>query len=671
MHILLFMTRGMSLAAWEANGSLTRELALYEAFTRRGHKVSVISWGGAQDYAVAKRFPWLAVYPNRWNLPVERYERLLPLLHAWPLLRCDVIKSNQTNGADLALRAARIWQKPFVSRCGYLWSEFMAEQDPASLGQAQAIESAVFRGAEHCVVTTEAMRRKIISEYALPEGKVQVIPNYIPQYLFAEPLPDYRAAGGKALVCQLGRLSRQKNLFSLVEACTGLPVKLRLIGEGEDRAELIALAERLSVELELLGNVPHEALPALLAEADICTLASFYEGHPKALLEYMARGCAILATDVVGISGLAVHGRNAWLCATDPGSIRQGLEHLLNDAELRENLGTRAREDARPYSLETLADEELSLYSPLAGASRWRSLLGGATGIALPAVRAGAARLKQKTQCGARRMIGYARRRFGPAEPGGMPEAADYAPDAPASCASLSGFSDAEFLDQVLEELRERTGRQAPAEALRLLFDLEARIYPLEGYLAVAYDNGVHTKHRHTRYHDFFVERLRPGETVLDIGCGNGFLAYDMASKSGAVVTGIDLGAANIEIARGRFAHSNVEYRCGDALVDLPSGAFDTVVLSNVLEHLPGRSGFLAKVQTVLRPKRYLIRVPLFERDWRVPLKRELGVEWRLDATHETEYTLESFKDEIEAAGLEIVYQEVRWSEIWCEVKPK
>jgi len=65
--------------------------------------------------------------------------------------------------------------------------------------------------------------------------------------------------------------------------------------------------------------------------------------------------------------------------------------------------------------------------------------------------------------------------------------------------------------------------------------------------------------------------------------------------------------------------------------------------------------------------QRFLLRVPLFERDWRVPLKKELGVEWRLDSTHENEYTLESFQEEIQEAGLKIQYLEVRWGEIWCE----
>ena len=87
-----------------------------------------------------------------------------------------------------------------------------------------------------------------------------------------------------------------------------------------------------------------------------------------------------------------------------------------------------------------------------------------------------------------------------------------------------------------------------------------------------------------------------------------------------------------------------------------------------MLEHLSKHSIFLSKVWNKVNPKRMLIRVPLFERDWRVPLKKELGVEWRLDPIHETKYTIESWAKEIKEAGLAVTHQEIRWSEIWAEV---
>jgi 2-polyprenyl-3-methyl-5-hydroxy-6-metoxy-1,4-benzoquinol methylase len=215
-----------------------------------------------------------------------------------------------------------------------------------------------------------------------------------------------------------------------------------------------------------------------------------------------------------------------------------------------------------------------------------------------------------------------------------------------------------------------RVATLPPDEALRLLFRLDHRLYSLQGRKAVEYDGGIHTKHRHMRYHDFFVSRIRARERVLDIGCGIGAVAHDVAEKAGAYVVGIDLSADNIALARERYTHPCLEYRVGDALQELPDGPFDVVIFSNVLEHLPERSVFLRRVQEEARPSRFLIRVPLFERDWRVPLKQELGVEWRLDPTHDTEYTLESFAKEATAAGLRITHQEVRWGEIWAEAVP-
>lgn len=205
-------------------------------------------------------------------------------------------------------------------------------------------------------------------------------------------------------------------------------------------------------------------------------------------------------------------------------------------------------------------------------------------------------------------------------------------------------------------------------EALRFWFRIHAEIYPVLGQRAVEYGGGVHPKHRHTKYHDFFVNRIRAGERVLDVGCGIGAVAYDVAERSKAQVVGIDLSPSNIAIARERYRHPNVSFAVHDGTQPLPAGSFDVVVLSNILEHLGERPTFLRNVQRAAAPSRILIRVPLFERDWQVPLKKELGVEWRLDATHETEYSLESFAEELAVAELRVLHQEVRWGEIWAEV---
>lgn len=191
----------------------------------------------------------------------------------------------------------------------------------------------------------------------------------------------------------------------------------------------------------------------------------------------------------------------------------------------------------------------------------------------------------------------------------------------------------------------------------------------MEGRLSVIYGGGLHTKHRHMNYHDFFASRIDKGDRVLDVGCGNGAVAHTVAQKTGARIVGIDLLEENIAAAKHKHDHPKVRYVVGDVLQVIPEGEFTVVVLSNVLEHLPRRPEFLSSMVRHTGVNRVLIRVPLFERDWRVPLKKELGIEWRLDTTHETEYTMEEFLEEMELAGLFVVHHEVRWGEIWAEVE--
>jgi SAM-dependent methyltransferase len=198
-----------------------------------------------------------------------------------------------------------------------------------------------------------------------------------------------------------------------------------------------------------------------------------------------------------------------------------------------------------------------------------------------------------------------------------------------------------------------------------MVLRLDNRLYGIAGQQSVRHGGGVHSKHRHTGYHDFFVERVRAGERVLDVGCGIGVLALDLA-RGGARVVAVDQNATSIATARERYAHPAIDYRVADAL-SLPGERFDVVVLSNVLEHLGPRVEFLSTLAERTAAPRLLVRVPCFERDWRVPLKRELGVEWRLDLTHETEYRIEDLAAELESAGWTLGPHQVRWGEIWAE----
>lgn len=212
--------------------------------------------------------------------------------------------------------------------------------------------------------------------------------------------------------------------------------------------------------------------------------------------------------------------------------------------------------------------------------------------------------------------------------------------------------------------------RRRPRNALIELLEIERVVSGQIDLAALEYGNGVHVKHRLMRYHDFFVDRIAAGESVLDVGCGYGAVASSIARRSQARVTAIDLSEANIARARAAFAGPGLEFVVGRAPDDLEPRHHDVIVLSNVLEHIERRQEFLRALIAKASAARLLIRVPMLDREWRVPLRQELGLFHFSDPTHCIEYTRDTFEREMRDAGLVIRHLQVNWGEIWAEVAP-
>ena len=201
---------------------------------------------------------------------------------------------------------------------------------------------------------------------------------------------------------------------------------------------------------------------------------------------------------------------------------------------------------------------------------------------------------------------------------------------------------------------------------LKSALKLHNWLYKVISVLAIKSEGGLHPKHRLIGYHQFFLNNVSGGDRVLDIGCGNDALAYDVADRVKSV-TGIDIEEKNIRKAKAKYSRPNMKYIVGDATKDLTGEKFDSIILSNVLEHIEDRVGFMKSLKGL--SFKYLIRVPMMDRDW-VPLyKKELGIEWRLDLTHFTEYTEASFREEMNQAGYQVESLSVQFGEIWAVVK--
>ena len=244
--------------------------------------------------------------------------------------------------------------------------------------------------ADGLVAVSEALRERMVDLGAARE-KVQVIPNGIDPGKF-RPLPRAEARrqlglGDGPLLLSVGGLAPVKGFDALIDAFEllvregGVPgVTLAIVGEGDERSALEAQTRRLGIEGRVLlpGRVPHDALYRWFSAADLFALASVREGMPNVVLESLACGTPVVASNVGGIpevleterlgllvSGDAVADRGAWI-RSFAGRLREGFERGWDRDELVARAASRTWDRVGGEAAEMLA-EVATAYRAAAG----------------------------------------------------------------------------------------------------------------------------------------------------------------------------------------------------------------------------------------------------------------------------------------------------------------
>ncbi|VAX19851.1 hypothetical protein MNBD_NITROSPINAE04-1065 [hydrothermal vent metagenome] len=359
----LFLTYGGSLESWEDAGLIDREMAIYRKLLDYMGGLQVYSYGAENE----KRYE--NIYPDTKTLlwPFSKGRRFHDRIGQWynrhALTSASVYKTNQIFGAMAAVQAKRMFRKPLIVRCGYIWTVNSEKEGDRgySLAKKKRIERRCFMEADICVVTTRRDKQEIVNTHGIAENKIRIIPNYVDTEMYT-PVKDSKE--DSVTVIFVGRLSEEKNLFNLLAAVekTGRVDKLIMVGDGDLMAQLKTAAKGMQTKVDFLGRKPTREIPGLLRQSDIFVLPSLYEGLPKALLEAMSVGLPCLGTDVRGIRDVIKHGETGWLCATDPEAIASGLMALIDDRDLRLRLSENARRLVEEnYSLDKVTMLELDV----------------------------------------------------------------------------------------------------------------------------------------------------------------------------------------------------------------------------------------------------------------------------------------------------------------------
>jgi glycosyltransferase involved in cell wall biosynthesis len=171
---------------------------------------------------------------------------------------------------------------------------------------------------------------------------------------------------GQTLIGHAGALvdahKGQKLLIDAARALLqrGYQFQLIFMGDGPDRNELKAYASGLPC-VRFLGQI--DDIAEHISALDVFAFPSRHEGLGSVLIDVMAAGVPIIATDVGGIPDLVDHGRSGWVIpAGDSEALASGLSLLIKNRSLAKDLANEARIKATYFSLKAMAESYIPVY---------------------------------------------------------------------------------------------------------------------------------------------------------------------------------------------------------------------------------------------------------------------------------------------------------------------
>ncbi len=250
--------------------------------------------------------------------------------------------------------AAKIAQDLPSARLAYEAHEVFG--DTAAAGKRavnRALEQRVVATAAVVVANSAATALRISELYGRPRA-LEIVPNGVAR---PESLPEKAWAEAGRHVVYAGSFFPWKGVADLVAAAGQLAgLRIILMGGDERRmAELSARAAPGGAAMEFTGRLPHAQVMSRLASACIAVLPNRDETDsvftsPIKLFEYMAAGCAIVASDLPALREILREDDAEWVKPGNPDSLAAGIRRLASDPQRAQVLGDRVRARSLDYT---------------------------------------------------------------------------------------------------------------------------------------------------------------------------------------------------------------------------------------------------------------------------------------------------------------------------------
>lgn len=228
------------------------------------------------------------------------------------------------------------------------------------------------------VCVSQSVSRFAQDTIGLPVSKLTVIPNGIDLDQYDQLLSQGEARGKfnlpkeALIVGAIGRPRPVKGYLYLVEAFARLAdtypaACLVFIGNGPDRPNLIDKVRSLGLEDRVIFLDDQTDIPGLLPAIDILAVPSLYEGMPNVVIEAMAAGVPVVATNVGGTQEVIINGETGILVPPqDANALSEGISSLLQKPDLRRQIGLSGQQRAyKFYNIQNTVQQTQLLYDKL------------------------------------------------------------------------------------------------------------------------------------------------------------------------------------------------------------------------------------------------------------------------------------------------------------------
>lgn len=231
-----------------------------------------------------------------------------------------------------------------------------------------------------CVIAVSEKVREFYARRGVPAERLRTIYNGIPVERYTcekevekqRLVSEFRSLDGCAVITTIGRLVPAKDHRTFLEALRLVAaeeknIRAFIIGEGEEKKALEAFAREARLDETVYFTGYRSDIPRFLSASDIFVLSSTREGHPLSVLEAMASGVPVVATDAGGTAEVVVDRVTGSLVKPkDPRALAMAILDLLRNRELAGRMSEEARRTVREkFSLETMIERHERLYTEL------------------------------------------------------------------------------------------------------------------------------------------------------------------------------------------------------------------------------------------------------------------------------------------------------------------